>query len=155
MNDDLQFDPALQSLEAQLIAHRPVLTDREYRELLYQCAFAAGRNSAIRRTRRWQVACASMVVLLLGTSTPLVHERQFVARPEPATNEHSTAVQVPTLRHVSTPWSRIAAVRLDAWQVQDNTDTKFAAELAKFKQLSANSRSLAVGTWMRPMAPMP
>ena len=155
MNDDFQIDHALQSLEAQLMAHRPMLPDREVRDLLYGCAFAAGQKSAIRGTRRWQVASASMAVLLLGMSIPLAHERLLVARPGPATNRPVTPAQVPTPRNASTSWSHVAAVPLDAWQVQENTDTKFDTELAKFQRMNADASSLAVGTWRRAMAPEP
>jgi hypothetical protein len=155
MNDDSSNDLAIQAFEAQLMAHRPKLADREVRDLLYGCAFAAGQKSAIRETRRWQLASASMAVLLLGMSIPLAHVHLVVARPEPATNRPATTAQVPTPGKAATSWSPIAAVPLDAWQVQENTETKFDSELAKFQRMNADASSLAVGTWRRAMAPAP
>jgi hypothetical protein len=155
MNDEFSTDSVFQSLEARLMAHRPMLPDCERRALYYECAFAAGKNSAIRGTRRWQVASVALAVLLLGLSIPLVHERLLVVRPEPAANRPARAAHAAAPGHFSASWSHIASVPLDAWQVQDNTETKFETELAKFQQMNASSRSYAVGTWMRAGATVP
>jgi len=155
MNDDFPIDPALQSLEARLAGLRPKLSEREAQELLYQCAFAAGEKAAARRTRRWQLASAAMVVLLVGMSVPLVNEQVLVARREPAAVQPIAPVQVPTPHNVLRSSSRVAAVPLDAWQVRPDTTATFEAALAKFQQLDASSRSLAVGNMARAAGTLP
>ena len=151
MNDDFAIDPALQSLEARLSAVRPKLPDREAQELLYQCAFAAGQKLAARRTRRWQITSAAMAVLLLGVSVSLLNKRVLVAGREPVTTDPAAQVQV----QVPDVLIRVTPVPLDAWQVPADTAAKFETALTRFKQLDANSRSLAVGPMTRAAGRVP
>jgi hypothetical protein len=155
MNDDFSIDPALESLAARLSAVRPKLSDREAQELLYQCAFAVGQKWATRRTRHWQIASAALAVLLLGASVSLVNERVLVAERKPAAMDAAAPVQVHAPPIVPRPPFRGTPVPLDAWQVRVDTTATFERALTKFKQMDANSRSLAVGSMSRVTGTMP
>lgn len=154
MNNDFPIDPKLKSLEARLSALRPKLLDREAQELLYQCAFTAGRKLATRQTRRWQFASAAMAVVLLGVSVSLVKERAIVAEREPGILEHAGTVQAQTPQQIAHPGHR-GAVSLDAWQIRTDDSVRFETALNKFKQMDANSRSFAVGHMSRAAGNMP
>lgn len=148
MNDDFPTEPGLRSLEARLTAIRPQLSDRDSRELLFQC-LAAGQALAVRRTRRWQMASAAMAVLLVGMSISLVNERMSVAQREPMTMDPRASTPLQSPHDAGRPRPRSVAVPLDAWQVPTDSTAVFEAALTRFKQMDANARSLAVGTMAR------
>jgi hypothetical protein len=67
MNDNPLSDPGLQSLEARLASMPPRLAAGEQQQLLYQCAFVAGKavgQEASRRVIQAWTAVASILALL-------------------------------------------------------------------------------------------
>lgn len=155
MNDELRDDPTLRPLEARLAAIRPVLPDHECRELLFQCAFAAGRTAGARWTRRWRVASMALVVLMAGMSIPLVNDRLIVARLQPAAIRSAAPVEAHVPRNVQQPLPRVALGPLDAWQVPTDPGATFETALSKFKELDSNSRSQAICTMARVVDTVP
>jgi hypothetical protein len=87
MNDHSLNDPQLQSLEVRVAAAAPQFSPIEQQQLLYQCAFAAGQLAGRKSLRRWRVASAALVVLLLGLGVPVAHDHWKLAeqRREPST----------------------------------------------------------------------
>jgi hypothetical protein len=142
MNDNPSNDPVLQSLEAKLAAIPPRVSERERQQMLYACAFAAGKKSAAAGVRRWQAACVTLAATLLGLSLMLTHSRpgtiaNHPAAPAPSSLQPPEANESLKLRFVS--------LRLDAWRRADDSSEQFAAELARFRQTEPGLRSLAVG----------
>src|SRR4051794_38000534 len=82
MNPDIN-DPVLQALAARLASVAPQISVVERNDLLYQCAYSAGRSQANRRLRRWQATAAVLGVLLLGINLPLASSRWVMAKNEP------------------------------------------------------------------------
>src|SRR5262245_14749454 len=122
MNDPSFNDPNLQSFEARLAAMTPQESPARQQELLYHCAFAAGRSAGGKTVRRWQAAVAALAVLLVGMSIPLARSQMQVAQPKPeqAAPVQDVQPQPPMLaQEEATPAVRQAVVvDLDAWQVQ-------------------------------------
>jgi len=121
MNHHLD-DPALQALEARLAAVTPQVSATDRNELLYQCAFAAGRKAANRTIRTWQATAAMLVVLVLGMSIPLAQNQWTIAKQEPSVPQPiptpspspSTVVE----RDVEIVRSPVVNVSTDAWQIE-------------------------------------
>lgn len=151
MNDYPLDDPRLRSLEAQLAQMAPQASPAEQQQLLYHCAFAAGRQAAGKTIRRWQAAAAALAVLLC-LSVPLAREHATLARrsAEPPAPAAITPRQVPADRET---WPIVerqpAAVALDAWQTRPSIDASFASELAQFERSDLQLRSLSLGTLTR------
>ena len=59
-------DPRLEALAGRLAATPPRLEPADRDALVYQCGFAAGRQSAMRGVRRWSVAAACLAILAGG-----------------------------------------------------------------------------------------
>lgn len=151
-------DPRLQALEARLAAMPPQLSTVQQQQLLYECAFAAGRQSARHTVRRWQASFAGMMVLLVGLSLPLIRKDLLVdnepraadpaaadlARVEIAAQPAASTLEFSPLGH----WPS-SEVSLDAWQVQTQASASFDRELAQFAKSDPQLRSLAVGALTR------
>lgn len=150
-------DPRLQALEARLAAMPPQLSTAQQQQLLYQCAFAAGRQSARHTVRRWQAAVAGLTVVLMGLSLPLLEETQLgneppaaelgaagLARVEIAAEPAADTLELSPLGHRPSP-----EISLDAWQVQTEASASFDHELAQFANIDPQLRSLAVGSLTR------
>lgn len=151
-------DPRLQALEARLAAMQPQLSTAQQQQLLYQCAFAAGRQSARHTVRRWQAAVAGLMVVLVGLSLPLLGKETLLgkeppaaelgaaglARAEVAAEPAADALELSPLGHRPSPEHS-----LDAWQVQTEASASFDHELAQFANIDPQLRSLAVGSLTR------
>ena len=124
MNHHLD-DPALQALEARLAGVMPQVSATERNELLYQCAFAAGRQAANRTVRTWQATAAVLVVLLLGMSVSLAQNGLMLARQEqPVPQPSPGSAPAPSTiveRDVEIVRSPIVGVPTDAWQVEKSS----------------------------------
>ena len=150
-------DPRLQALEARLAAMPPQLSTAQQQQLLYQCAFAAGRQSARHTVRHWQAAVAGLMVVLVGLSLPLLEETQLgkeppaaelgaagLARAEVAAEPAADTLDLSPLGHRPP-----AEISLDAWQVRTEASASFDHELAQFANSDPQLRSLAVGSLTR------
>jgi hypothetical protein len=119
MNDQSLNDPLLQSLEARLAAIVPQVSQVEQQQLLYQCAFAAGRQSGIRAVRCWQAASAVLVCLVFGLSALYFDHRQHLARRDVAPRrppwESVLAAESPEVAQRQT---MPLTIELDAWQIR-------------------------------------
>jgi len=150
MNDHPLDDPRLRSLEAQLAQMPPQASPAEQQQMLYQCAFAAGRQAARKTTRRWQAATAVLAVLF-GLSIPLGRDNSLLARraAEPPAPKNVAPRQIPAEEETPLVVQRQgAAVALDAWQSRPSTDA-LANELAQFEHSDARARSLSLGMLTR------
>ena len=158
MNEHTLHDPQLQSLEARLAATNLQLSAGDQQQLLYQCAFAAGKGVFTRSLRRWQFAAGVLVVLSLGISVPLARDEWLLATqrakvPVPAQQSPAPAEVVPPAMLVQdviphrTP--QVAAVELDAWQLPAPVANSYAEEIARLENSDLHLRSLTVGTLTR------
>src|SRR3954468_21330221 len=81
MNDNPLNDPLLQSLEARLAGIPPRLPAAEHQQLLYQCAFAAGKAVGQRASSRviqsWAAAASILALLCAGLAYRTVLDRQL------------------------------------------------------------------------------
>jgi hypothetical protein len=160
MNEHTLHDPQLQSLEARLAAMPLQVSAGEQQQLLYQCAFAAGKKTSARSLRYWQAAAAVLMISTLGMSVPLARDEWLLATqrakppvptkhsPAPAEMEPSPA---PTLAQVPIPHRapQVAEVDLDAWQLPPRNNNSFADEVARLENSDPHLRSLTVGTLTR------
>ncbi|MBW8883649.1 MAG: hypothetical protein JF612_02495 [Planctomycetia bacterium] len=80
MNDNPLNDPLLQSLEARLAGIPPRLPAGQQQQLLYECAFAAGKAAGRRASSRviqsWAVAASILALLCAGLAYRTVLDRQ-------------------------------------------------------------------------------
>ena len=155
MNDHSFNDPQLQSLEARLAAAAPQSSPVEQQQLLYQCAFAAGQLAGRKSLRRWRVASAALVVLLLGLSVPVAHNhwKPFLVeqKRDPSTPTEVKPQPMLAQSEISFSARQSAAVDLDAWQVPHSDRGSLSDELAQFRNTDPHLRSLAVRTFTRAM----
>src|SRR3954464_9156357 len=88
MSDNPKIDPALQSLEARLTAMVPRLPPGVHKQLLYECAFAAGRAAGQRASRHVIRAstAVTLVLALLSVSLPY----RAAVHPEAAPLAHTS-----------------------------------------------------------------
>jgi hypothetical protein len=150
-------DPQLEALAARLSSLAPKLADDEQRELLYQCAFAAGETFAGRRAVRWRNISSVLAVLLCGFFVSALG--RGIWQVGPAQMEHDSPVtqsSVPvTPSAVETPPIATAdvslelvqqrdSIQLDAWANHDDPVEAFSAALARFQQLDPAARSRSV-----------
>ena len=67
MQDEFPLnDPVLEALARQLAAAGPTSAAHERDALLYECGFAAGRQSAARSLGRWRALAASLALVAVG-----------------------------------------------------------------------------------------
>ena len=149
MNDYRLNDPTLLSLEAQLAGQSPQLSAGERDKLLYRCAFTAGQESGVHRTRLWQGATLTLAILVVAVSIPLAKDRSQIAKNTPEHRPTNNAENAPVRRETFEEIPRIAAMPVDAWQVQEDRSALFAQELARLNQMDSPSRSLTVGAMAR------
>ena len=156
MNDHSLNDPQLQSLEARLAAMAPRASAAEQQQLLYQCAFAAGRSASGKLIRRWQVAVGTLAALLLAVSVSLVQDRFLPARQVvevPVSPREAAQQSLPNhpepLQSLPTPKS----VELDAWQVPESMRFGSGPVLAQSQPSDPHQRSLTVGAMTRRVTP--
>jgi hypothetical protein len=166
MSDELRPDagwqsPHLQRLEARLAAAVPQSSAGEQRAILYAAAFAAGRSTAARRTRRWQGAAALLATAALAAWIPWPSLNLIPAGSSPRQEVANTR---PTPRDVIFPAAETetaagtefaveqrraadsvpAELVFDAWQVARPASDALAAELAQFKSLEPDQQRMAV-----------
>jgi hypothetical protein len=126
-------DPALQAIENQLAGLAPQISSAQQQDLLYQCAFAAGKQTMTRSLRRWQGAVAALAVLLISVSVPLANNRWTLARHEQP------------MRPV------VPAANLDAWQIALSSSDAVASNLEQLERIDPAARPLAVASLTRAM----
>ena len=143
-------DPALRALEDQLMGVAPQLSSAEQQDLLYQCAFAAGKQAMNRPLRRWQAAVATLAVLLLSLGVPLANNQWTVARHEPQPRPTPNSPQVAAAEPVVEPIRRVVpAGQYDAWQVALSSSDAVASNLEQLERIEPETRSLAVAALTR------
>jgi hypothetical protein len=141
-------DPALKALEDQLAGLVPQLSAADQQDLLYQCAFTAGRQAMIRPLRRWQGAVAALAVLAVSLSVPLVNTRPIIAKHEP----QSSPTKVELVAAIPTPEAIrpiIPAGQFDAWQVALSSSDAVASNLQQLERIDPETRPLAVAALTR------
>lgn len=150
MNELSPSDPRLAALEARLAATPPQLSPAEEQQLLYQCAFAAGQGAAGKMLWRWRAIAATLLLLTLGMSMSIVQGGFNLAR---TPLERSVPVDTEPPRMMAKQQDipefvrPRAAVRLDAWRVQESMSG--AAVVAQFDHTDPNLHSLTVGALTR------
>jgi hypothetical protein len=152
MNEPSLNDPLLQALEARLAALPPQESSARQQELLYRCAFAAGKSSARRAKQRWQAIAAALALMIVAVSIPLVRAPFQVARHElePIVPQQPVQPERPLLVQQGPPTERQPVqLDLDAWQVESSASASLDAELDHFQQSDPGLRALAVGTLTR------
>jgi len=157
MNEDALNDPVLQSLEASLASAAPQLSADEQHRLLYACAFKAGQQAAVRSTRRWQAAAASLALVIFGLVIPRSNQPPNVARVAPVNNEPqqtSVKLAVPvaiiedSIPRPDDSWSTVqrpSKIRLDAWKRTPSTIRSDSPTLAQHGASTASRDGLTVG----------
>ncbi len=151
MNDYPLDDPRLRSLEAQLAQMSPQASPAEQQQLLYQCAFATGRQAARKTTRCWQAASA-VLALSLAVSLPFARESPLLAKrpaPPPATERTPPRPMLEELEFSPLARRPMAGVALDAWQARTSNPDSLARDLAQFEQADAREQALALGVMTR------
>lgn len=156
MNPSSNIDPELQSLEARLADMAPRLPRDEQKQLLYECAFAAGRKQGAAALWKWRASAGSLAVVLLVAAAinifaagnddrvgPSVATSPSQVAPAPRANGAFSSSAI-------SPPSPVRSVRLDAWQKapplsRDSLDES----LASWNGVDPHSRSLAVGALTR------
>jgi hypothetical protein len=83
MNDNLWIDPELQSLEARLASQAPRLPATEQTQLLYQCAFAAGKAAGQRACHRVIQASTAVTLVLALLCVSLAYRATLHHEPAP------------------------------------------------------------------------
>jgi hypothetical protein len=146
MNDDPLDKLQLQALEARLADAMPAISPALQQQLLYACAFSAGRRAARKRLRLWQAATASLVLLLLATAAPLVRNRNLATE-----GERQHAVQAVQSREPLADQPRVLpfgrrsiTVTLGSWDTPSSAES-FDEELARFRRMEPQMRALALG----------
>jgi len=143
-------DPALKAIEDQLSGLAPQISPAEQQDLLYQCAFAAGKQTMTRSVRRWQAAVATLALLLVSLGIPLANNQWIVARnethPEPGPSPQQIAVGEPTTEPIR-PVVPIA--QFDAWQVALSSSDAVANNLEQLERIEPETRPLAVAALTR------
>jgi hypothetical protein len=142
--DDDGGEPNWQSMESVVARHRPRLAAPASRDLLYQCAFQAGRKFAQRTVRYWQLGCGSMAVLFVA-SLVLLHDGERPSSRPLISAEHEDSPIAPVL-HMSGEYAPpIPAYFLAAWQANTNSVVSLENELAQLRQRSPADHALSVG----------
>jgi hypothetical protein len=150
MNEHPINDPKLQSFEARLAALTPQLSAGEQQQLLYQCAFAAGRKANRRSVRRWQAVAALLAVVMVGwriyggaQSVVVIEKKAQPSPPAEVVFPRAVAqLELPTGARQS------GTVELDAWQTPPS-HSNLNDEVARFKSVDPHLQSLAVGAFTR------
>jgi hypothetical protein len=159
MSEPLPNDPALESLAARLAAGPPRLSAERSHELLYLCAYAAGRSAAERRTRRWQGVAAVMTVLLVGLCIPLARQQFSTVAHQPPTvpvTRPSVALdQLVMPQAFAHAAAAAGSMPLDAWQQPVEASDIFEQGLTRFEQADPTLRSLAVANLSRTILEQP
>ena len=151
MNDPSISDPQLQHMEARLAAATPHLSNLEQQQLLYQCAFAAGRQACARKLRRWQTITAALLVFSVGMSVPMVRGRWMpVAQNAESTMPNSTMPrQAPGQPEIPFPELQLAKVELDAWQLTSPVSGRIEGQRIPAELIDPHIRSLTLGSLTR------
>lgn len=116
-------DPSLKSLEARLASSVPSISPADQQQLLYQCAFAAGRRATMRMVRRWQAATAVLASLVIAVCLPQFMAPSRVAiqpppKSAPDKNIEQTRSVLPADRDpIVQANERPVTIQLDAWQI--------------------------------------
>lgn len=143
MTDEKPLAPQLQALEARLAALPPKIESSEKEEILYACAFAAGKKAAVPSLRLWQTSTAVLSVCFIGAmiaigiaqSPNAERVARTIAEPQPVTPRLPPADDPPPV----VPSTTIP--KLDAWQVPVSEVDLLKRQLA---QLDLASRSQTV-----------
>lgn len=152
MNDDSLVDAQLQAFAAGLAAQAPQVLPFEKDELIYACAFAAGKSTAARSLRNWRVITAVMCFALAFTTTLHLqglaeniqqqlanHPREQPLPPVPVQPPQRESTKPITLAQ------KPSIANLDAWQVTTSTTDALGEQIAQWQQTEPRLRSLAVG----------
>jgi len=143
-------DPALKALENQLAGLAPQISSAEQQDLLYQCAFAAGKQTLARSLRRWQAAVATLALLLVSLSLPLANSQWIVARHEPPPSPTPDSPQVALAEPAVEPIRPVVpAGQFDAWQVAISSSEAIASNLEQLERIDPEARPLAVAALTR------
>lgn len=153
MNDHQLNDPRLESLEAYLSSLSPRLASDEQRELLYQCAFAAGEQAAKQHVRRWRTATLALSLLTCGLLFSIPSRVDLPLEPGQPAGSGLTAHAKTTVNEViatqtrndsppaTTPLHEPARVQLDAWERRPDQIAEFSDALLRFQQLEPAARA--------------
>lgn len=152
MNNDSSGSGPFRSLEARLAAAAPQLSPSEQQQLLYECAFTAGRETGRKGLRTWQTAAVGIVGVVIGLSLslPLKRDQPTLVEKKPTPSTPTDIHQPPAVvLDVPIPTRQPATDELNAWQVPPSESVSLADQLAQFKQTDPHLRSLSVGTFTR------
>lgn len=154
MSEHRLEDPALKDIEARLAAAAPRLEAAEQQELLYRCAFEAGRRAGLGRVRRWQIAtvaaaalCVAALILPPARSPGPAEQRAAVPSTSPQIASESAANESTAARP-----RQVAPIALDAWQLERRPASALSEELASFEQLDPRTQSSSVAHLLREFA---
>lgn len=143
MNEHSLNDPLLQSLEARLAAGVPRVSAAEQQQMLYQCAFAAGRHASVRTMRRWQAATATLAAIVVAFGLPQFISRNQVAVQPPVRPSSSIVIDSP--KPVPQPAVQLTertGIQLDAWQLPHSDDSLHSQMLAHHDATDSSVNSL-------------
>lgn len=151
MNDPPHDDPRLARFASRLAAMPPRVSPVRQQQMLYACAFAAGKSKADRLLWRWQAVAALLGLLMLGVSVPLARDHLPIARhaPKPMAPVAEPSRQPPDRLPPVEVATKLATVDLDAWQTRTPDDESLAAQVAQLKRIDPQHRSLSVGRMTR------
>jgi hypothetical protein len=150
MNDDHILDPQWQSFEAQLAAQLLQVSPREKDQILYACAFAAGKSTASRTLRIWRTTAAVLSLVLTVSLVPHLHAPPIIV---------TQTLEVPASSETTPPQSysgefapasqHLLLANLDAWQVPSPDNELLSEQLTEFAQFDPHLRSLTVSSMTR------
>jgi hypothetical protein len=148
MNNDRINDPERTGFEARLAALAPQLSQVEQQQLLYDCAFAAGKRKTERSVRRWQTTTAVIGLLLLVVIVPVATNGWRTAEQGSAlaVSRPPSSSQRPVASEAIVMPEHPVAVDLDAWQLPINPDESLNEQLVQLQHADLHTRSLAVGS---------
>lgn len=152
LNDDNGSESNWQAMESEIARHRPRLAAQASHDLLYRCAFQAGRKFAKRRLQYWQLGCGSMAVLFVVALVLFRDGERFSPRPL-ISAEHDDS-PISSVLHVSGEHTTPIPVHfLAAWQTNTNSVALFEEEFAKLRQRSPADNALSVGRLSQTVVP--
>lgn len=150
-------EPAPRTFEARLAAMAPKIALAQQRELLFACAFAAGREQARVSTRRWRAATwvfgLALMAALIPVADGVIRGSQGGRTPSLATN-HERATDASASRPDAEAGldSRglvgsarpTPSIELDAWKLAQSDANSLSKELAQWKHSDPRDRSVSV-----------
>lgn len=150
MNENHLSGPQWLSFESELATQVPQISVQERDQILYACAFAAGRSKGRQSVRTWKVMAAVLSFLLTVSLIP--HRRappSFVQETRNAPVSPETTPSQAFSKEIAPESQHLLLTNLDAWKVQSSENRLLSEQLMEFSQFDPHLRSLTVSSMDR------